>query len=79
MADETWYYVDGDGTTFQIAFTSSRVLLGTTSAGFPPIEHYTQTAPSEDGALHLGYKCKPRYFTIRFLDIAGDRSTLVAT
>lgn len=76
MALEEFYYVDADSNSFQISFTSSRVLLGHAGMGMADVEHLTQRIPSQHRSLHLGHKFRPRYLTFRFRDIASDRDSL---
>ena len=76
MSLEEYYFIDGGGTQFTIAFSSSRVLLGLSGAGMADVEHFTQRIPSQHRSLHLGYKFRPRYLTFRIRDIASTRDTM---
>ena len=76
MAIEEFYFVDSDDVSFQIAFTSSRVLLGHAGMGMADVEHFAQGIPGQHRSLHLGHKFRPRYLTFHFRDIASDRDTM---
>lgn len=76
MPIEEYYFVDSDAVSYQIAFTSSRVLLGLSGAGMADVEHFLQGVPSQQRYLHLGHKFKPRYLTFVIRDIASDRNTM---
>ena len=76
MAIEQYFFVDSDDVSFQIAFTSSRVLLGHAGMGMADVEHFAQRIPSQHRSLYLGHKFRPRYLTFRFLDLAAGRDAM---
>lgn len=73
---EEYYFIDGDGNTFQVSPTNERELLFSSGLGMPKPAHFTQGIPNRHDRRYLGYRYQPRVINLLVLDMAADRDEM---